>query len=217
LAAVAIPRASGYKDTMSGCFIARREALSGLQLNPRSFKVLLEVLAKGRYGKVVEVPYFFEPRRKGHSKLGPGEMWTYLRHLARLSYETGGYLTFFRFCLVGLSGVFVNEAVFWVSSVPLRVHYLASGAISAEVAIVNNFTWNDRWTFADKSASHSALSLPGRFLRFNVSMIGGVIISLGVLYLLASFLGVNPLISNLVAIVCSTLWNFTASAKLVWD
>jgi dolichol-phosphate mannosyltransferase len=217
LATLALPKTSGVKDTMSGFFVARGEVVSGMELSSRSFKVLLEMLAKGKYGKVVEVPYVFEPRRKGHSKLGTGEMWNYLTHVFRLFVETKSYRTFVKFCLVGLSGVVVNEAIFWVLSVRLGAFYLLSGALSAESAIVNNFIWNDSWTFREKAGDRSAGAMLSRFLRFNVNMAGGVLIGLFVLYVLTTFLGMNSLISNLISIVISMLWNYAASTKFVWN
>ena len=216
LATFALPRTSGVHDTMSGYFVVRREVLSGITLSSRSFKVLLEILAKGHYSKVVEVPYVFEPRRKGHSKLGSGEMWNYVKHLYRLFVETRSYLTFLRFCLVGLSGVVVNEAVFWALTGPLKVYLLVAGALSAEAAIVNNFVWNDSWTFKEKAKATSRSRLV-RFALFNVNMAGGVLLSLVVLYLLATVLGINALVANLGAIVVSMLWNYAASTKFVWN
>lgn len=201
LATLALPKTSGVKDTMSGFFVAKEEVISGMELSSRSFKVLLEMLAKGKYGKVVEVPYVFEPRRKGRSKLGSGEMWNYLKHVFRLFVETKSYQTFVKFCLVGLSGVVVNEAIFWALSVRLGVYYLLSGALSAESAIVNNFIWNDSWTFREKAGDRSARARLSRFLRFNVNMAGGVLIGLVVLYVLTTLLGLNSLISNLFSIV----------------
>jgi len=213
---LALPRTSGIRDTMSGFFIMRRAIIDGITLSPSSFKILLEVLAKGEYHRVDEVPYIFEPRRKGHSKLGSGEMWNYVKHLVSLSIETKEILTFIRFCLVGLSGVVVNEAIFWALTSHLGVYFVLAGGISAEAAIVSNFTWNDMWTFRAKARGAGAFRRAIRFLRFNISMVGGVLISLVVLYILSTALGISPLISNLFAIVTSMLWNYGASTKLVW-
>jgi dolichol-phosphate mannosyltransferase len=217
LATLALPKTSGVKDTMSGFFVAKAEVVSAIELSSRSFKVLLEVLAKGSYGRVAELPYVFEPRRKGHSKLGSREMWKYLSHVLRLFVETKSYRTFAKFCLVGLSGVVVNETIFWALSVRLAVFYLLSGALSAESAIVNNFIWNDAWTFREKAADRSAGARLSRFFRFNVNMAGGVLIGLVVLYSLTSWLGMNALASNLISIVVSTLWNYASSSRFVWN
>jgi dolichol-phosphate mannosyltransferase len=217
LATLALPRTSGVRDTMSGFFVTKKEVISRMELSSGSFKVLLEILAKGRYENVVEVPYVFELRRKGQSKLGSGEMWNYLRHVLHLFVETKSYWIFLEFCLVGLSGVVVNEAIFWALSVRLGVFYLFSGALSAESAIVNNFIWNDSWTFREKADDRSTRARLSRFLKFNVNMAVGVLLGLVVLYALTAWLGLNSLISNLVSIVVSMLWNYAASTKFVWN
>jgi dolichol-phosphate mannosyltransferase len=69
---------------MSGFFMLRRSVVDGVGLSSRGFKVLLEILVKGRYGSVVEVPYVFKPRRRGESKLSLKEIIFYSLLLLRL-------------------------------------------------------------------------------------------------------------------------------------
>jgi len=72
------------RDPVSGFFAVRRELLLDPSLEGLGYKILLEVLARNRKGRVVEVPYVFTDRRGGRSKLGPQEVWDYLRLLWRL-------------------------------------------------------------------------------------------------------------------------------------
>ncbi|MGC1380634.1 MAG: polyprenol monophosphomannose synthase [Candidatus Baltobacteraceae bacterium] len=72
------------KDVTSGFFLVRRDALEGVQLDPIGFKIGLEVIAKGHYGRAVEVPYVFTDRVAGESKLNEREILNYLRQLSRL-------------------------------------------------------------------------------------------------------------------------------------
>jgi len=71
-------------DPVSGYFMLKRGVVEGAQLNPKGFKIGLEVLVKGRYRKYVEIPYTFTNRKKGESKLGGGEIIGYLHHLMLL-------------------------------------------------------------------------------------------------------------------------------------
>ena len=58
------------KDPMSGFFGVRRGALPPItQLHPRGFKILLELLVKGEFPKIVEIPISFQNRSYGKSKL----------------------------------------------------------------------------------------------------------------------------------------------------
>ncbi|MFA6358098.1 MAG: polyprenol monophosphomannose synthase [Candidatus Omnitrophota bacterium] len=72
------------KDPLSGYFILRRRVIAGAKFSPIGFKILLEVLAKGRYKKVVEVPYLFGRREAGSSKSDLSQSFISLVHFIRL-------------------------------------------------------------------------------------------------------------------------------------
>ncbi|MEO6912768.1 MAG: polyprenol monophosphomannose synthase [Candidatus Baltobacteraceae bacterium] len=72
------------KDITSGFFLVRREALDGVDLDPIGFKIGLEVIAKGHYGAVLEVPYVFTDRIAGESKLNQKEIVNYLKQLGKI-------------------------------------------------------------------------------------------------------------------------------------
>ncbi len=72
------------KDVTSGYFLVRRDAIEGVALDPIGFKIGLEVIAKAKYGKAIEVPYVFTDRVAGESKLNQREVFNYLRQLGRL-------------------------------------------------------------------------------------------------------------------------------------
>ncbi|HEY4439195.1 MAG TPA: polyprenol monophosphomannose synthase [Candidatus Elarobacter sp.] len=72
------------KDITSGYFLVKRDALDGVDLDPIGFKIGLEVIAKARYGRALEVPYVFTDRVAGESKLNQNEIFNYLRQLGRI-------------------------------------------------------------------------------------------------------------------------------------
>ncbi len=72
------------KDPMSGFFFFKKEVIDDVRLNPVGYKILLEILVKGNYKAVKEVPYVFLTRMVGKSKLGFEEYCHYLLHLKRL-------------------------------------------------------------------------------------------------------------------------------------
>ena len=71
-------------DPMSGYFFLKKEVIDNVSFTPRGFKLLLEILVKGSYKKIAEVPYTFTKRMAGTSKLGIGEYWEYLKLLGHL-------------------------------------------------------------------------------------------------------------------------------------
>ena len=72
------------KDPVSGFFVVKRSVIQGVDLNPIGFKVLVEILVKGKYRKLVEVPFVFSSRKAGSSKLGLGTILRYLYHVLLL-------------------------------------------------------------------------------------------------------------------------------------
>lgn len=75
---------TAVKDVTSGYFLVRRDALDGITLDPIGFKIGLEVIVKGKYGKALEVPYVFTDRVVGESKLNQKEIFNYLKQLRKL-------------------------------------------------------------------------------------------------------------------------------------
>ncbi len=71
LVRLALPRDVRHiRDPLSGCFALRREVIEGVELKPLGFKILLEVLLRGRGRRLEEVPFVFAARGAGKSKLG---------------------------------------------------------------------------------------------------------------------------------------------------
>ncbi len=72
------------RDPLSGFFVVRRDVIARARLRPIGFKILLEILIRGHWSRVAEVPYVFERRSHGSSKATMAQGWLYLRHLSRL-------------------------------------------------------------------------------------------------------------------------------------
>jgi len=79
-----VGRSQTVSDPLSGFFALRRSVVEGIELRPHGFKILLEILARGRWARVEEVPFVFGHRISGDSKAGVSEGMRFARHLARL-------------------------------------------------------------------------------------------------------------------------------------
>ncbi|MBH8551020.1 glycosyltransferase [Nostocaceae cyanobacterium CENA357] len=217
-------------DPMSGYFMVRRSAIAGVILNPVGYKILLEVIGRGKVGEITEAGYVFCERQEGESKVTWKQYIEYLHHLLRLRLSKGvlGKMNeqtgfpigrFLRFGLVGLSGVFVDMAMLYLLSDPatLALPLTRSKIIAGEIAILNNFFWNDAWTFADVSMKqqewHQRLK---RFLKFNLICLAGLLLNVLVLNLVFNLIIPNRYIANLIAIAVATIWNFWVNLKLSW-
>jgi dolichol-phosphate mannosyltransferase len=205
------------RDPMSGYFALRRSVIEGHLLDPEGYKILLEVLARGQYQIVKEIPYTFVEREWGRSKLGPRQYLEFGTHLARLSWRTGELKRFIKYCIVGASGVFVNMGILAILT-SMGAGYLKAGVVAVETAIVTNFLFNEVWSFSDFSRRRRSLSdRLKRFLKFNLFCIGGSAINLAVLWILTDFVGVHYLISNLIGITAATFWNYGMNANVTWE
>jgi dolichol-phosphate mannosyltransferase len=217
-------------DPMSGYFMVRRSSIAGAVLNPVGYKILLEVIGRGNIENIAEVGYVFCERQQGESKVTWKQYVDYIHHLVRLRISTGrvGRVKakinfpldrFLRFALVGLSGVFVDMVLLYLLSDPstLALPLTRSKIIAGEIAIFNNFLWNDAWTFADVATRqqewHQRLK---RFVKFNVICLAGLVLNVMVLNLVFNFLIPNRYIANLIAIAVATIWNFWVNLKLSW-
>ncbi len=81
---VALPVSRATTDPLSGFFAVRREVLAEASLKPIGYKILLEVLIRGSWRHLVDVPYEFRDRSNGESKSGLAEAIRFVRHLALL-------------------------------------------------------------------------------------------------------------------------------------
>jgi dolichol-phosphate mannosyltransferase len=72
------------RDATSGFFALKRSAIDGVRLNAIGFKIGFEVIARGRFRKIVEVPYVFRDREHG-AKFGRREIAQYLVQLGQVA------------------------------------------------------------------------------------------------------------------------------------
>ena len=204
-------------DPMSGYFMVRREALSAAIFKPLGYKILVEVMSRGKIRWIGEVGYIFQERKIGESKVTFQQYLEYIRHLIRLRLDLWQIDRFIRFGIAGLSGVFVNLGVLYLLREFLGLGLTRSAIIAGEIAIANNFIWNDRWTFRDmynkQKGNQKRLR---RFLKFNLICLSGLILNVLVLNVFYNLFDINEYAANIMAIALVTFWNFWFNLKLNW-
>lgn len=218
-------------DPMSGYFMVRRSAIAGPKLNPLGYKILLEVIGRGSIGKIAEAGYVFQERDSGESKVTWKQYVDYLGHLIRLrssrqdshqspqSKRPFATQRFIRYGLVGVSGIFVDMALFYLLSEVSGLGLIFSKVVAAEIAIVSNFLWNDAWTFADITQRQKGWRPRlKRLLKFNIICLVGLILDVVLLKLFYHLIFGDSLkyIANLIAIGFVAAWNFWINVKLSW-
>lgn len=186
------------------------------------FAVRSALAVKDHGIKITEVPIVFVNRTLGKSKLKPTDVLVWFavllkmflaRQMRRL--ESGRFL---KFCIVGLTGVGVNEGLFAlltsdrVWGEQSAVYY--AGVIAIETSIITNFILNDLWTFRDRRKS--AGGTLSRLLKYNLTCAVGVGVNLGIFSLFYEVFDVHKLVSWLIGIAAAVLWNYGGSTLWAW-
>ena len=81
---VLLPCLRKITDPTSGLFMFRREAIKDADLRPIGWKIMVEVLAMASYDSVIEIPYAFQERPTGESKLSKKVTMEYLMQIKDL-------------------------------------------------------------------------------------------------------------------------------------
>lgn len=220
LGLIILPEVIGkVTDPMSGYFLVRRSCLLDSRLSPLGYKILVEVLGRGKIRWISEIGYVFQERQEGESKVTKKQYIDYIRHLIRLRLSLWQISRFLRFGIVGFSGVFVDMYFLYLLSDPnnLALPLTRSKIIAAELAIINNFLWNDSWTFKDIAQKQPGFRCKiKRLIKFNIVCLGGLIINVLLLNLFFNVFGLNRYLANLISIGLVTIWNFWLNLKLNW-
>jgi dolichol-phosphate mannosyltransferase len=172
----------------------------------------------------VEIPFVFCDRKAGSSKLKGSTILDYIRQVTDITiYALTGrrgaaweeWRKILRFGVVGCSGIVVNIGLLWILTTFAGIPDLVSLAIAIELSIVNNFLWNEHWTFGGGEA-HRLGDVRHRFVSFQAVSIGGALINWFLYFLLTRWAGVYWLLANLVAILVAFAWNYLVNRNLTW-
>ena len=185
--------------------------------------------------KIVEVPFKFVDRTLGESKLPLSYMKDTLSYLFRLRFNDLLASRVFKFLVVGgvgtliqLSSLQIFRNVLPDFELVFLTKFILATFLSIEIAIASNFLLNNSWTFADKKLEKSRIL--AKFLQFNITSSGSILIQLVVNYLGERFIGFKYLFTlpimalpidtgivfAILGIMIGLFWNFFAYNKFIW-
>lgn len=87
LAKAFLPQIEDIDDPLSGFFLVERSVVEDESFDPIGYKLLLEVLVRSEATGVREVPFVFEERNDGESKLTLREYVNFVQHVLKLRTE----------------------------------------------------------------------------------------------------------------------------------
>ncbi len=121
-----------------------------------------------------------------------------------------------KFNAVGALGILVQTGALGFFVHVVGMHYLVATALAVEAAVLHNFFWHRRWTWADRRQAGFSFGLAA-LLRFNLTN-GLVSIAGNLLFMaiLTGAAGVEPLAANFVSIALCSLMNFLLADRFVF-
>jgi putative flippase GtrA len=119
-----------------------------------------------------------------------------------------------RFNLVGAMGVMVQLGALAMLNRCLPGHYLLVTGVAVELAVLHNFLWHVRYTWADRCADGLWITKMVRFHLSNgfVSIAG----NLTLMHVLVGQMHTPVVVANVVAIVCCGLVSFSLGERWVF-
>jgi len=185
-----------------------------MELNRFAYKVDLLYQCMKFSKKTVEVPLQFEPRKTDRSKFNPKEMISTFKVAIILGIKDK--IKFIKFAIVGGTGFIVNFIALRLFR-NLGLTETLSWAFSTELAIVNNYIFNNIWTFKDQEIKGLKQTLV-KFFQFNLTSAGALLIQSIAGPIGVRLVGVqyDALVLAFIVLFLVLPYNFTMYNLVIW-
>ena len=214
-------------DPMSGFFAFKRNIIKGLNIDAIGYKFLLEILVKTKDVSIKEIPYTFQNRELGSSKLSIRTIFDYYRSVWKLyrygkpleKQEKRQSVKFLykagRFYTVGASGFIVNYMISLLLTGGVSdLWYLHANVIGIIASITTNFILNKTWTFGDRDFRiKKTISQYGKFAMFSSL---GALVQLGMVYFLVDSNEISYPLALIFAVMTAAFGNFILNKKFTF-
>lgn len=205
------------RDPMSGFFLFDRRMIDVSRLKPIGYKIGLELMTRGEFDEIIEVPIRFVDREIGESKMNLGQQFKYLRHLRRLYLHRFGSLAeFVHFGAVGASGFVVDVTCYFLLQWIFGLSHTVARAVSFWPAVSWNWALNRRTTFDERRRRPRMR----QWMEFVGSSLVGFTISWGSYFLLTEHIqwfNTYPVFALIAGVLLASLFNFTAASFFVYS
>ena len=118
---------------------------------------------------------------------------------------------FFKYGVVGFSGVIIDFGITWIARERFRVNKYIANSLGFTCAATSNYILNRIWTFANTDPN-----IARQFgLFFGISLVG-LALNNAIVYFLHSVIKINFYAAKLVAIGFVTVFNYAANSLLTF-
>ena len=202
------------KDPTSGFFMIKREVVNNAGLKPIGFKICLEIIARGKYGAICEIPITFANRKHEKSKLGITEFFQYIIQLVELySLKRPLSSQFVKYALVGLAGFFIQIVILYSLVEYFGAYYLFAAIAAFFMAVTSNFIFNKNWTFR----ANMNKNLCQQYVSFVALSVLGAAINTFILFVLVEHVHFWYLNAQCVSFVVVGIGNFLGARSIAFS
>jgi putative flippase GtrA len=119
------------------------------------------------------------------------------------------------FNTIGVIGFIVQTLALWLLAGVARLPAVPATALAVELAVLHNFIWHVRWTWADRPAGWQGSAR--RLVRFNLTS-GAVslLVNVALMAALRDVLGLHYLVANLAGVACASVANYLLGDRVVF-
>ncbi len=206
------------EDPMSGFFLINRNTFIEQveNLDGKGFKILLDILSNYTPNEisVKEIPYTFNKRRYGESKLNFLVILEFFDFIYNKKFGKYIPLLFFKYSVVGCIGALIHFLILFINYKIFQAGYNTSLAIAIELTIIFNFFFNNIWTFTYKIIR--GFKIFTGLLKYNISCMFGGFINIAMSnYLIEIHL--HWTVASLIGALVASSWNYNLSKIITWD
>lgn len=230
-------------DMTSGFKLTKTEFLKKVDLDhlyskyyAYKIQILFEVAKLG--AKIVEVPIIFRERKEGTSKISRKDLIDSFLVVLKLRFRDSK--RFITFGIIGFLGFLINAIGLEIFSRLqisqdmssyfghfgkehllgfLAVRAAWAAALATEVAIIWNFSMNNMFTFS-KERIKNPIKLVYKFLQFNLTSLGGIVIQTVFIGTAAKIFGDTTLVRQVALVLCVGFlvvpYNYTMYNVFIW-
>lgn len=205
---------TGFRLTRVNGVLDKIKLRKLMELHRFAYKIDLYSQSVDLSSKTVEIPIVFSMRTREKSKFNLNEIVSSYKVVILIRLKKSE--RFLKYATVGLLGYSINAVGLELFRQSAITTFLASefsmykdtslsilslpsawaGGLAAEVAIIMNFVLNNFWTFSDKKIT-SPLDIIRKFLQFNATSLGAVVIQFVVIGIGAMLFGDTALVRQL--------------------
>ena len=178
-----------------------------------TFKIFFDLVYHNRRAAVKEVPFNFQPRRQGESKLQFYVLWL-------LTCDMASKLSFglvppqlVSFVTVGLIGSTVHFSTLYTAMSAGGEFWLAQ-ALATVCAMIFNFTINNLLTYSTYRLS--GLAFAKGLLLYSAIASFGIVANVSTAQITYTHFKEHVFFAATVGIVIDIVWRFVLSSRLIW-